>query len=355
MARSHGSWSVPIGRVFGVEIRVHVTFLLVVALFALGSSAPGGPGALAGVGWLLGIFACVLVHELAHSLVARRRGATVTAIVLLPIGGVSQLSNLPERPADEFAVAIVGPLASFAIAAGSGAVAWVLGQRLWPVDLADGPVVARLAWLNLILGAFNLLPAFPLDGGRVLRALLERRADLPTATRRAALVGKILAAAMVGVGLLVNWWLAIIGVFVFMGAAAEEAATLVHAALEHLRVRDLMLLDPVTVDVGTSLDDLARLQRRSAQDAFPVVDAGGYVGLVGAVEVEAGHPDITVGAVVDREAPALPADAGVEEVLETIGGSGYGALAVVEDGGVVGLLREADVVRVLRRASSSKQ
>ncbi|MGZ4536093.1 MAG: site-2 protease family protein, partial [Nocardioidaceae bacterium] len=137
-------YSLLVARVSGIEIRVHVTFFLLVALFALGSTGPGGPGPVGGLLWLALIFSCVVVHELAHSLVARRRGAEVREIVLLPIGGVSKLEHLPETPSDEFAIAAVGPAASVALALGAGGLAALLRQPLLPVDLYGGPLLARL-------------------------------------------------------------------------------------------------------------------------------------------------------------------------------------------------------------------
>ena len=239
-------WSLPIVRVAGIEIRIHATFLILVALFAFGSSARGGPGVVGGLLWLAVIAARVVVHELAHSIVAIHRGATVREIVLLPIGGVSKLENLPETPRDEFAIAIAGPLASFGIAALGAAIAGLFGQSLLPVDLYGGPILHKVVWFNLIVGAFNLLPAFPLDGGRVLRSLLERRFDLERATRHAARIGRIVALAMMAIGIFADWWLVFIGVFVYFGAAAEEAATIVHIRLKGLRAKDVMLLNHVT-------------------------------------------------------------------------------------------------------------
>ncbi len=248
----------------GIDIRLHFTFLLLVALFAVASSGPDGPGLVLGLLWLATIFACVVVHELAHSLVARRRGATVQDIVLLPIGGISRLENLPESPKDELIIAIVGPLASAALALAAGLVTVVVGTSLLPLDLATGPFLARLAWFNVLVAGFNLLPAFPLDGGRVFRALLERRYDLERATHLAARVGRSLAAALMAVGLWVNLWFSIIGVFVYFGANAEELATAVHLRLRGARVRDIMLLDPVVLDPSTGVAGLRGLVRRSA-------------------------------------------------------------------------------------------
>lgn len=294
--KKHRDWSIPLVRIAGIQVRVHLTFFILVALFAVGSSGPEGPGALAGVTWLTLIFSCVLVHELAHSLLARSRGATVRSIVLLPIGGVSQLEHLPEDWNDEFAVAAVGPAASFAIAAAAAAIGLVASTSLWPPALIAGSFIRRLVWFNLLIGAFNLLPAFPLDGGRVFRALLERSYDRETATRRAALMGRWLAVGMGLVGLVWNVWLVLIAVFVFFGATAEEQATIVHIRLQGLRVRDVMrvgiahghpaqLLDP-TVPVLHPDDpvegDGGALEKfsESEEPELPVVDHGQIVGLL---------------------------------------------------------------------------
>ena len=138
-----------IGRIAGIEIRVHVTFFLLVPLFALAGAAPGGSGALAGVAWLVVIFACVLVHEFAHCLVGRPRGAVVHEIELLPIGGVSKLEHLPEDPRDEFAMAIAGPAASLGIAIVAAVVALALSLPLLPVDFLGGSILVGLVWFNL--------------------------------------------------------------------------------------------------------------------------------------------------------------------------------------------------------------
>lgn len=296
----HRRWSVPIGRVFGIQIRVHVTFALIVLLFWWGSTAPDGLGLGSGMLWLGLIFASVTVHELSHSLVARRRGVGVRAIVLLPIGGVSEMESMPERPADEFAIAVVGPLTSLAIGVAAFTLAAGLGLRLWPPDLAGGALIPRLAWLNAILAGFNLLPAFPLDGGRVFRSLLERTTDAEQATRRAARTGRAFAFLMIAAGVVFNPWLLIIGVFVYLGASAEEAATIVHHRLEGVTVRDAMRPAPASVPNGlpTVDPDLA------LEDALPFFDAERGAAVVSGTRV-IGVLDITdVRTLLDRPSSA---------------------------------------------------
>ncbi len=335
--------SVSIGHVFGIDIRVHATFLLLVALFVLAYSGSGVPGVAAGLAWLVVIFACVVIHELAHSLVARRRGGVVHEIVLLPIGGVSKLERLPESPADELAIAIAGPLASLAIGVLAAAAALALGQSLLPVDMFAGPILPRIAWFNLLVGAFNLLPAFPLDGGRVFRALLERHRDLETATRQSARVGRVLAVLLIVVGLLLNFWLALIGLFVYFGASAEEAATIVHLRLKGLRVVDAMLLDPVVVDEDERAGSLDDFRRRTAQKVFPVTVAAGTPGLVSADAIAAAPAETKIRDLMARHLVVPPTASLEKDALPLLEQSSLSALAVVRRASVVGLLRMEDV------------
>ena len=338
-----------IGRVAGIEIRVHITFFLLVPLFALAGASPGGPGALGGIAWLVVIFACVLLHELAHCLVGRPRGAVVHEIELLPIGGVSKLEHLPENPRDEFAMAIAGPAASVAIAAGAAILAVALAEPLFPVNLFSGSILTRLVWFNLLIAAFNLLPAFPLDGGRVLRALLERRLDLEHSTRIAARVGRWVAVVLIVVGLFWDVWLVIIGIFVYFGASAEEAATIVHVRLQGRRVADLMLLEPRVVDPGTDLEQLRSLVRRSSQRVFPVVGPRGYEGLLDADKIGLGSRAGIAAELVERDAPVLAATDGLEACLLSVTTAPARALAVLDGPEVVGLLRAEEVEHLMTR------
>jgi Zn-dependent protease len=343
-ARRASSFS--IGRVAGIDIRVHLTFFLLVALFAFDSSRPGGLGVGAGLIWLAIVFGCVVVHELAHSLVARNRGASVREIVLLPIGGVSRLENLPESAPDELAIAIVGPAASVGLAGAAALAAVGLGQRLLPIDLYGGPLLARLVWFNLIIAGFNLLPAFPLDGGRVFRALLERRYDLERATHLAARVGRALALVLVAVGVFVNFWFFVIGVFVYFGASAEEAATIVHVRLRGSRIADVMLLDPAIIEPTTSIDDLRPLLRRNAQRAFPVVGEHGYEGMIDATVAERTPPGHLV-ADLARQVDAVELTSSLEDALPLVASSPVKALAVSDAGRITGLLRLEEIKHLL--------
>ena len=296
-------WSLRLATVAGIDIRVHVSFLLLLGLVAVGSTAPDGPGLVAGIGWLAALFACVVVHELAHSLVAQRHGITVTEIDLLPIGGVSQMARLPEDPGVELRIAAAGPAASAALALTFGLSAALTGAQLWPPDLYRGDLLARLAWVNLLLAAFNLLPALPLDGGRVLRAVLEAHRDRRRATAIAAQVARILAVVMMVAGFLVNVWLLLIGLFVYVGSRAEQVAAEVHEQVKDLTVQDVMLPAPVP---GTEVGDLDD-PHVSVLSPDEALEASGLL---------AGSPAVAV---------------------------------VVRDGRVVGLARSEDAQRKVRR------
>jgi Zn-dependent protease len=185
----------------------------------------GGEGAHAIVTaliWIVALFASVVAHEVAHCIVARRRGAHVVAIVLFPLGGLSKIDAMPEAPGDELAVAIVGPLSSLAIGLVLLMGGLLIGSHVWPPTLFVGSWWARLGWLNVLLGAFNLLPALPMDGGRVLRAALARHRSNLEATLVAGRLAQYLGLAMIAIGFLYDFWLVLIGLFVLMGARAEE-------------------------------------------------------------------------------------------------------------------------------------
>jgi Zn-dependent protease len=272
-----------IGRVAGIDLRIHPTFLIHVAHAVLRAFGPP----VSGLAWLTAVFGSVVVHELAHSLVAKRRHIPVHDIVLLPIGGVSEVERLPDHPGDELAVAIVGPLTSFAVAGISAATLLVSGGRLFPIDLTNGAFVHRLTWVNVMLGAFNLLPAFPLDGGRVLRALLAARHGLERATRSAASLGRALAVVIGVIGIFADAWLLLIAAFVYFGSRAEEAATIMHVRLAGRRVRDVMIaateaevlpaLAPAHVRADDGLEEAVEAVTTAGATAATVHDGTGAV------------------------------------------------------------------------------
>ncbi|MEW6280088.1 MAG: site-2 protease family protein, partial [Candidatus Eremiobacterota bacterium] len=216
-----------LGELAGIDVSVHGTFFLLLAWFALSDFFQGGVAyALVGTLFVLMLFGIVTLHELGHALAARSLGIPTRSITLLPIGGVAQLAHLPTRPLHELIVVAAGPLVNLVLAG-------MLYPGAYAVAASGHPLVAgfvqELAWVNLMLAGFNLLPAFPMDGGRLLRAFLAMRGDYVTATRRAARIGRGMAWVFGLAGLFVNPMLILIGIFVWFGATAEEAAVTLRA------------------------------------------------------------------------------------------------------------------------------
>lgn len=227
--------SLPLGKLFGIPLQVHWSFLLLLALVVV-AEWPAGAGAIVGgLVWVAALFACVVAHELAHSLLARRRGGTVLGILLLPIGGMSRMDHLPSSPGDEAAIAAAGPALSLLLGGLFLTAGALLGSTVWPPTLVAGSWWARLGWLNLLLGVFNLLPALPMDGGRVLRAALARRLPRLAATRIAASVARVLALSLIVAGVFYDFWLVLIGIFVLLGASREEAIARAEEAAKRQR------------------------------------------------------------------------------------------------------------------------
>lgn len=226
--KSAMKWSYKLGRFAGIDTYVHATFLLLVgwAAWAAYSGAGTMMAVVLGVAFLLAVFGSVLLHELGHALMARRYGIRTRRIILSPIGGLAQLEGMPANPRHELAVALAGPAVNLVLAG----VLWILGAG------ATGGfgLLTGLMWANLTLGVFNLVPAFPMDGGRALRAFLATRTSDLNATEIAARVGKITAFAMGVIGLFTNWILLAIAIFVWFAANAELRAARAEAAWERL-------------------------------------------------------------------------------------------------------------------------
>lgn len=272
-------WSFPIARVAGSEIRIHLTFFLLLLWIGVASFQQGGQAvAVEGVLFIVAVFACVVLHELGHAVAARRYGIRTPTITLLPIGGVAQLEQMPENPAEEIVVAIAGPLVNVVIAA---ILVLLLGglpdaATISAIENPAGGFVARLAMVNIALVLFNLIPAFPMDGGRVLRALLAMRYPRVRATRIAATTGQILAFAFGFLGLLSgNVLLIFVAIFVYVAAASESQATTLQAIAAKVSVRDGMITHYDTLGPASTLSDAAEALLRTTQHEFPVVDGGG--------------------------------------------------------------------------------
>ena len=269
-------WSFPIGTVAGSQIRIHVTFFLLLIWFGLVYLQQGGvAGAVEGVLFIIAVFGCVVLHELGHAIAARRYGIVTPRITLLPIGGVAEMERMPEKPSREIIVALAGPAANVVIAA---ALILFLGATVdmnaaaTIEDPANG-FLARLAMINVILVVFNLIPAFPMDGGRVLRALLSMRYSRAKATQIAARIGQAAAFLFGFLGLMSgNVLLIFVAIFVYIAATAESQMTGMQEMARALFVRDGMITRFEHLGPGATLGDAADLLTATTQHEFPVLD-----------------------------------------------------------------------------------
>ena len=335
--------SVAIGRVAGVPIRVHWSFSLLIAFVLLANAGAPRSVLLASLAWIVALFASVTLHELSHCAVARRRGLDVRDIVLLPIGGVSEISGMPgAAPRIERDVAIAGPLASLGLAGAFALAAVLTGGHLWPPALFAGPWLARLAWLNVVLAAFNLIPALPMDGGRVFRAVLATRRDHVWATRVASSVAQVVGVAMIGIGVVSDVWLVLVGAFVLLGATSERRAANVQAAFTGLRVGDVMTGEPVAVPAEVGAHQLATWLAMFPGRAIPVTEGGGVVGIVALPDLAGTSPWTTVGEVCDRRSAVLDASqSAFPGAVEAFAGTGRDQLAVTYGGRPIGVVYRA--------------
>lgn len=271
-------WSLHIGTFGGTEVRLHATFILLIGLFGWVTYAQEGlASALNTVVFLAAMFLCVLLHEFGHVLAARRYGIKTTDVTLLPIGGLARLERMPRKPSQELVVALAGPAVNVAIVL---LIAPFL--REWPpftfrYDVMQGPFFERLLYWNVMMIGFNMIPAFPMDGGRVLRSLLAMVMEFAQATRVAATIGQTIA-IIAGVWALFvfgNPILVIIAIFVFLGAGQEAAYVSDQEAMRGLRVQDAMLTDFRSLPQTAVLRDAVELLLAGSQHDFPVLDEDG--------------------------------------------------------------------------------
>ena len=289
------SWSIKLFSVWGINVRVHLTFVLILAWAAFAwSDSPGAgiSGAIFGIVAMLLLFGCITLHELGHSFLALRYGLRVRDIVLLPIGGVSQIEEMPNKPGQELAIAIVGPAISVAIAIVLFGISLLAGVQssLASFDLSGSLVslgwqgmLAYLAVANLILGVFNLIPAFPMDGGRALRALLAMRLDYRRATGVAVAVGQGLAMIAGLFGFINgNLILVLVAIFVWIGASQEVGMADVQDVLSGVRVGEVMTRQPLALVSSDTISRAVDLTLSTSQGDFPVLDGvdGRVIGLL---------------------------------------------------------------------------
>jgi Zn-dependent protease/predicted transcriptional regulator len=355
---SRMSWSYRLIRIAGTDVKVHVTFVLLLIWQGLAVYPTGGAEAvLITIGLIIAVFTCVLLHEFGHIFMARRFGIRTPDVILLPIGGVARLERMPEQPKQELLIAIAGPLVTLLIALGfyfylrlQGAV-----PALVTLEFGDDSAAGLLMHINVMLLLFNLLPAFPMDGGRVLRSLLAMKWGFPRATRTAAAVGQFMAMTGGMYGLVSNHFiLVLIAFFVFLGAGAELAAVEHRTAGRGMLVRDMMMTRFQVIPIHASLEDAVRMLLEGDQKEFPVLDNGGRIeGMLSRENLIKGlaarGPRSTVQEAMTPNVAVLSPDLDFEHALEILRASRIPALPVVGPGGeLTGILSTDNVAELIQ-------
>jgi Zn-dependent protease/predicted transcriptional regulator len=348
-----GSWR--IGRIAGIDVFVHPTFLLlliwVVITNYLVHSDP--MEAFSGLFFIMSLFGIVVLHELGHALTARRFGIRTRDITLLPIGGVARLERIPEDPWQELVVALAGPAVNVVIA-GVIFLGLMLGHGVTSMNEAFGPngdFIQKLLWVNVSLVVFNMVPAFPMDGGRVFRALLAMRIDYVRATQIAAVVGQGIAILFGLLGLLYNPFLIFIAIFVWIAGANEAGLVQLRSALGGIPVKRVMITDFQSLHPQGPLSEAVSHVLAGFQQDFPVVENGELVGMLTRNELAAAlgrfGADTPVGEIMHRDFTITDPGEMLQSAFARLQQGHSRSLPVVKDGKLVGVLTADNLAEVL--------
>jgi Zn-dependent protease/CBS domain-containing protein len=340
-------WSLNLGSFGGTAIRIHVTFLLFLVWLGTIYYRQGGvEAAWQGTLFIAILFLCVLLHELGHVFAGRRYGVQTRDITLWPFGGIASMEQMPEKPGQELIVALAGPAVNVLIA---GALLLWLGPRIDPQNLAqiENPAVSlavKVAGANIILVLFNMIPAFPMDGGRVLRALLAMRMTHARATELAAAIGQGFAVVLGILGIFYNPMLIVIALLVFLAASGEAAQAQLGAVAQEMLVSDAMITEFQSLRSNATISDAAEALIRTTQTEFPVVDESGSLrgvltrnAMIKALK-ERG-PDTPVLDVMQVDVPIVAARAKLDTALRSLMQKGRPVVGVTDaQGRLIGLL-----------------
>ena len=356
-------WAFPVARVAGTEIRIHLTFLLLLVLVAGGAWQSGGAAAaLEGTTFILLLFGSVLLHELGHATAARRYGIATPWIVLLPIGGIAALQGMPRQPRRELVIAAAGPAVNVAIALAIAAALALSGADATPFSAGLDEEVGMAKSLlnaNLALVLFNLLPAFPMDGGRMLRATLATRMEYTRATRIAARTGQGFAFLLAALGLIASPMLILVAVVVYVGAGQEAALVAMQAVAARHRAADAMVTALHTLTPDSTLWEARALLLRTPQDVIPVLDYDRRPqGMVTSADViaalAAGGPYRPVARVMRAGAPCVSPGMPLDQAVRRMGAARAPALPVTDDDGrLLGMVTPESVGRLVALEGAS--
>ncbi|HNK63530.1 MAG TPA: site-2 protease family protein [Anaerolineales bacterium] len=357
-------WQWKLGKFAGIEVYIHATFLLLIGWVGYSHwlEHQNWFEALKGVGFILTLFLCVILHEYGHALTARKYGIKTRDITIYPIGGVARLERMPERPIEELWVALMGPAVNVVIAVGLFTYLNLTGQLvpLSELTVASGSFLERVVAVNGSLVLFNLLPAFPMDGGRVLRALLAMRMDYVRATQVAASIGQGMALLFGLIGLFGNAMLLFIAFFIWIGASQEASAVQMKNVISGIPVGRAMLTDYKSLSPRDPLERMAQLILAGTQHDFPVIDGDERV--VGVVTrddflsaLTRHGKSIAVAAVMRNTPPEVDSYDMVEVALMRIQESGFPALPVTHSGRLVGIITAENITEYLMIRTALRQ
>lgn len=342
-------WAWKIGRVWGIQIQIHATFLLLLAWVAMSHIAGGAGAIFRGLALVVAVFGIVVLHELGHALVAQHFGVRTRDITLLPIGGVARLEKMPEKPVEELLVAAAGPAVNVVLALLLWGVVDMTGasKSLVGIGVVGGSFLTTLLWINISLAAFNLLPAFPMDGGRVVRAALALKMDYVRATVIAARLGQGMALLLGVLGVFFNPMLLLIAFFVWMGAQQESAVVGLRRALSGVPIGSAMVTTFRVLSPSDRLSSAAALVVAGFQHDFPVVSGTELVGVLTRGDVMRGISrdggEALVANAMHREfATAHPTDM-LESVLSRLQLPEAVPIVIVRDGAVVGIMTAENI------------
>lgn len=336
-------------RVSGIDVEVHISLLVLLMLLIYAFTVTPPPFGFANFPPVerialsttsaVALFASILLHELSHSIFARRYGVKVRKIMLFIFGGVAMMEKMPKKPREEFAVAIAGPAASICIAVLSFLLSFT------PHNVVSA-FFTLFAYFNLVLALFNLIPAFPMDGGRILRSFLAERMGYAKATKIAAEVGRGLAIVMAILGIFYNPWLILIALFIYIGASEEERLVLLENILGRVKVEDVMSRDVLSLSPTTKVSEVIEVLLKHKHLGYPVMEDDRLVGIVTLKDIMGADPDDMVEKVMSKDVVTIEPHKSVFEAFKIMSERGIGRLPVVENGKVVGIISRSDIMRL---------
>lgn len=353
--------SIQIGKIMGIPIKLHITFLLIIPVFGYIFANNGFSDVeplwlryTIGIALAVLLFTCVLLHELGHSYVAKKHGTKIQGITLFLFGGVSSLEDIPRNPKVEFKMALAGPSISLLI----GSILIIFYLLLANDILMNNPflrMVLLLGEINIVLFIFNLIPAFPMDGGRVLRAILAGRMSYIKATSIAANVGKMFAILM-GIFGFINamqggsgFWFILIGFFIYIGASEEEKSTQVSITLEGVKIKEIMTREVKTVSSGMSVEELVDLMFRLKHMGYPVVDGTELRGIVTFTDVQQvpreERKNVKISDIMTKDIISLKEDDDAVKALKLMTMNNIGRIIILQDKKMTGIVSRTDILR----------